>query len=1480
MAGKKADVELIISAKNETEKTMVELLATIKKLSESSGDLENKQKELTAAFAAADRIEKSLLKAANDRNRSLQQQQSAIEKTKAALATLNEKYEELKTKTEGARKPSDRLVNTLANQQKRQQELADAIRDTTNQLNQSKSTLSAGGVDPKATKALDNERKKVNDLAQAWRETTEAIEKARQVLAQKETAKVSADTGQAEARANLDALRKQLKAARELASVRNKEVAEASEASQEQVAARDKATDAVRRLKAAVEAQAKVERELRKERSVATNDYTKQAALIDRLVTKGEKQRVTYEALKDSLTQFEQVQNKLSTDRQSANVDRLTNELAELQKQYQTVSDRIAASQSKLATATGPSPQSIAGLAALKQKIQETETELNQQTAALQATSKQMDAAGLSAEKLKNDQVALVNASKSLGDIQKRLSNETGKTREQFRLWGEGSRQTLSFLQRIRGEMLSVIASFTGLYAAGEGIRGVYDSTVALEKATARLSAKFNGDFSKIGGEIDFVRKESERLGIEFKTLLDQYTRFVNSVPEGTLNLDQVKYTFIGVAEAGRVAGLSTDDFNGVFTALSQIASKGTVALEELRGQIAERIPSAVELMSKGLTDVSGKLITTGELMERISKGELDASSIVAFAKALKDQFGPGLELATNSSVAQMARFKNAVTDIQLEFAKAGFIDELTKSLKLLVAELKTKEVQSAIKAIAENISGLVRQLKDVIIYLDVFVKLIIGIVSFRAGLYFTRFAASVFSVSSSFRKGLPGLVAYDSATKALVVSLKSLVNSLLLLPGVFLTAKGSAELFFDFFPNAEKFMRKVFLSIFFGFENLAITVREKTDLMTTYFSRGWVNVIRDIAKFVTDFIPYVFGAMIRNVADKMEVLSSTIADQLRKVATEVEQSNDNLVDYFHDMVAPDVDVSAQMDKIRKEAEQARRDVADEMDLMFQDIDNEGKVKIITPEQVKDEGKQYGQEFVDSEIEFFKAGSKAGKEIGDGLLTELQKIERSLQEETADTLEERLKLIETEFTEFLKKLDSFNAGASEEITKIQTDAEKQIEAIRANAGMKEEARAKAIASIELQTATAVSEIRSNQGQLGNARSLVKQLIEVRKEKEKQEYYDDKVKEAETKVNDLLSKRKEEQEKINELVDLNLITTEEQATRLRALNEQAFVDIRKAVDEARVLAETTGNASLKEFVADFDGFENLERRRQLVSELEDQEQRINDELSLRQTKLDTLNTLRENGVISTAVAEEESRKVLDESNLVLGEMVDKAIALAQNLGDEQMIARLEAVKAGLVGLNTQVFSGAQLSEDFASGFTGAFRAFVEGTQTASDAFRSFVSSFLANIAEAILQAVILKAITGSFAGGSGGIGGAIAGGLNTLFNHDGGIVGVDGYRKMVNPLVFAGALRYHSGGIAGLKPNEVPTILQRGEEVLTANDPRHRNNQGSSGQQIGVKIVNSIDSGSVVSEGLSTSSGQKAIINVIRANKSSIKSLLV
>jgi len=154
----------------------------------------------------------------------------------------------------------------------------------------------------------------------------------------------------------------------------------------------------------------------------------------------------------------------------------------------------------------------------------------------------------------------------------------------------------------------------------------------------------------------------------------------------------------------------------------------------------------------------------------------------------------------------------------------------------------------------------------------------------------------------------------------------------------------------------------------------------------------------------------------------------------------------------------------------------------------------------------------------------------------------------------------------------------------------------------------------------------------------------------------------------------------------------------------------------------------------------------------------------------------------------------------------------------------------------------------------------------------DTMRNYFADLLANKAKEIIAEQILNAIK------------AVGRAFGYSF-HTGGVVGAGGAMRTVNPAWFASAPRYHTGGVAGvagLGPREVPAVLERGEEVLKRNDPRHVMNGGGQGggqQPMNVKIVNSIDSGSVLEQGAGTAAGERAILNVLRANASSIKNLL-
>jgi uncharacterized protein (TIGR02594 family) len=133
--------------------------------------------------------------------------------------------------------------------------------------------------------------------------------------------------------------------------------------------------------------------------------------------------------------------------------------------------------------------------------------------------------------------------------------------------------------------------------------------------------------------------------------------------------------------------------------------------------------------------------------------------------------------------------------------------------------------------------------------------------------------------------------------------------------------------------------------------------------------------------------------------------------------------------------------------------------------------------------------------------------------------------------------------------------------------------------------------------------------------------------------------------------------------------------------------------------------------------------------------------------------------------------------------------------------------------------------------------------------------------------------------GGGGGGAGGIGSAITLAFGAL--HTGGIAGAPTMRRNVSPAVFAGAQRFHNGGMPGLRPDEVPTILEKGEEVLTKSDARHRKNLGKGGGGNGapetLKVVGVFDPAEIP-RAMMSSAGERTVMTILGRNKAQLQQL--
>lgn len=213
------------------------------------------------------------------------------------------------------------------------------------------------------------------------------------------------------------------------------------------------------------------------------------------------------------------------------------------------------------------------------------------------------------------------------------------------------------------------------------------------------------GSMGAVEAEMEFLTNVTNRLGLETLTAAEAYSKLLASTKGSNLTLKQTREIFEGVASAATAIGLSADDMEGALTAISQMASKGRISLEELTGQLGERIPGALNIAAKAMG------MTNKELIKMVESGELMAEELLPkLARALKDEFGAAAEEAAGDSrQADVNRLKNAWNDLLNDMGSG-----LSKVIPLLTKVIeKTQELGDlATGAVGDAITGLFPDLK------------------------------------------------------------------------------------------------------------------------------------------------------------------------------------------------------------------------------------------------------------------------------------------------------------------------------------------------------------------------------------------------------------------------------------------------------------------------------------------------------------------------------------------------------------------------------------------------------------------------------------------------------------------------------------------------------------------------------------------------------------------------------------------------
>lgn len=342
--------------------------------------------------------------------------------------------------------------------------------------------------------------------------------------------------------------------------------------------------------------------------------------------------------------------------------------------------------------------------------------------AALDATEKGLEKVGSAGQKTKSSTDALNEAFGKLGIRSARqieadilevnqalmtLARRTDLSGEEFdRAFAAGQARIKQLRAELNGasgdvaqvekrasSMLGMMGQLGLAFSGLELARQFVTVNVELENMERTFRA-ITGSSEAAAREMEYARDVADRLGLPViaagKAYADLMAATRGTAAEGQATRD----VFESVAHAMSVAGKSSADTEGALLALSQMASKGVVSMEELRGQLGERLPGALNAVASGLG------ITTAQLIKLVESGQLTAEELFpALAAGLNKLYGAAGENAaqTETLAQKWEHFRNSVADAFKTVGDAGVVT----ALKVALEGLETAATVSSVGIVA-----------------------------------------------------------------------------------------------------------------------------------------------------------------------------------------------------------------------------------------------------------------------------------------------------------------------------------------------------------------------------------------------------------------------------------------------------------------------------------------------------------------------------------------------------------------------------------------------------------------------------------------------------------------------------------------------------------------------------------------------------------------------------------------------------------
>lgn len=313
----------------------------------------------------------------------------------------------------------------------------------------------------------------------------------------------------------------------------------------------------------------------------------------------------------------------------------------------------------------------------------------------------------------------IVRAGQTVAQFQKELARtdkhfeKVSKTSKNFltsvKKTDEGTRTLLSTMRDISLVSGAISLAFGALTGAAGGVIGdIIRVNAEMEKLRYQMMGMSTATdpVREAALNVAYLREQATKMPFSLKELS---TTFVKLKATG---IDPTAGSMQALADGIAAFGGTDEQLHRVTLGVTQMAGKSVIQMEEMRQQLGESMPNAMQIMARSMG------ITVSELSATIATGTLEAkSSLDKFYKELDRTYGGAAQRMMKTFSGQVAQLHAnlqllATGDNGDNGGMSGFFEAQKQALMELNQFLKTDDAKRFAKTIGDVLTGMVHGLQ------------------------------------------------------------------------------------------------------------------------------------------------------------------------------------------------------------------------------------------------------------------------------------------------------------------------------------------------------------------------------------------------------------------------------------------------------------------------------------------------------------------------------------------------------------------------------------------------------------------------------------------------------------------------------------------------------------------------------------------------------------------------------------------------